>query len=123
MMDKIVNLDAYRRAIASKNASTHNLAAKASRQPKKTVNYFEPALTGIVFIGVLVSAVSFWRCSVPAYRQELAAQTTPPVAVSKPAAQPVLMMADSSKAPACGYTALPRAGSISRATAQVERSS
>jgi hypothetical protein len=123
MMDNIVNLDAYRRAAAAKHASNHKLTAKAPHRPKKTVNYFEPALAGIVFIGVLVSAVSFWRCSLPAYRQELAAQALPQVSVSKPAAQPDLMMADISKEPACGYTALPRAGSISRMIAQVEGSS
>ncbi len=121
-MNKIVDLDAYRREIAAKNARSHNLAAKAAHKPKKTVNYFEPALTGIVFIGVLVSAVSFLRCSLPAYRQELAAQTLPPVAVSKPTAQRDFMMADISKAPACGDIAVPRLGSISRASVQVERS-
>jgi hypothetical protein len=122
-MDKIVNLDAYRRAIAAKNARSHDLAAKAAHQPKKTVNCFEPALTLIVFIGVIVSAVSFVRCSLPAYHQELAAQTLPPVSVSKPTAQRDVMMADISKEPACGYAALPRLGSISRASVQVERSS
>lgn len=123
MMDKIVNLDAYRRAIAAKNARSHNLAAKAAHKPKKTVNCFEPALTAIVFIGVLVSAVSFVRCSLPAYHQELAAQNLPPVAVSKPTAQRDFMMADISKESACGYTGVPVGGSISRATAQVDRSS
>ncbi len=123
MMDKIVNLDAYRRAIAARNAGSHNLAATASHKPKKTVSVFEPALTAIVFIGVLVSAVSFVRCSLPAYHQELAAQTLPPVSVSKPTAQRDFMMADISREPACGYTGVPRLGSISRATAQVEGSS
>jgi hypothetical protein len=123
MMDKIVYLDAYRRAIAAKNAGNQSLAATASHKPKKTVSVFEPALTAIVFIGVIVSAVSFVRCSLPAYHQELAAQNLPPVSISKPTAQRDFIMADISKEPACGYTAVPRLGSISRATAQVEGSS